>query len=40
MRSALPSRSRISQAFLFPAPGFECDVYQLLTTIARVTMRG
>jgi hypothetical protein len=30
-----------SQAFLFPAPGFERDVYyQSLTTIARVTVRG
>src|SRR4051794_10318906 len=30
-----------SQAFLFPAPGFERDVYyQSLTTIARVEVRG
>jgi hypothetical protein len=29
-----------SQAFLFPAPGFERDVYyQSLTTIARVAVR-
>jgi hypothetical protein len=30
-----------SQAFLFPAPGFERDVYyQSLTTVARVVVRG